>query len=62
MARPSSVVMTGAKWKFFIDRGGTIRSEYVGDETFFSKQESNIRGEIEKMLHGGPPVRPPAKR
>ena len=40
----------------FVDRTGTIRSEYIGDETFLSKQEINIRGEIEKMLHGPAPV------
>jgi peroxiredoxin len=40
----------------FIDRTGTVRSEYVGDETFLAKQEINIRAEIERMLHGGAPA------
>src|SRR5580704_305281 len=39
----------------FIDKHGTIRSEYVGDETFLSKQEVNIRAEIDKMLKMGAP-------
>jgi peroxiredoxin len=34
----------------FIDKRGTIRSQYVGDETFLSHQEVNIRAEIDKML------------
>jgi peroxiredoxin len=34
----------------FIDRRGTVRSQYVGDETFLSHQEVNIRAEIDKML------------
>jgi peroxiredoxin len=38
----------------FIDKRGTIRSQYIGDETFLSKQELNIRVEIDKMLGVGP--------
>ena len=38
----------------FIDKRGTIRSQYVGDEAFLSKQELNIRVEIDKMLGLGP--------
>jgi len=34
----------------FIDRHGTIRSQYVGDENFLAKQEVNIRAEINKLL------------
>jgi peroxiredoxin len=34
----------------FIDRTGTIRSQYIGDEAFLSHQEVNIRAEIDKML------------
>jgi peroxiredoxin len=34
----------------FIDRRGMVRSQYVGDETFLSHQEVNIRAEIDKML------------
>jgi peroxiredoxin len=40
----------------FIDRRGTIRSQYVGDETFLSHQEVNIRAEIDKVLKMGAPV------
>lgn len=40
----------------FIDKRGTIRSEYIGDETFLSKQEVNIRAEIDKMLKTDAPV------
>ena len=47
----------------FIDRSGTIRSEYVGDDAFLSRQEINIRAELEKILHGGavPVVKTPPK-
>jgi len=38
----------------FIDKTGTIRSEYVGDEKFLESQEINIRLEIDKMLRGTP--------
>jgi peroxiredoxin len=34
----------------FIDRRGTIRSQYIGDETFLAHQEVNIRAEIDKVL------------
>jgi peroxiredoxin len=37
----------------FVDRRGTIRSQYIGDETFLSHQEVNIRAEIDKMLKTG---------
>jgi peroxiredoxin len=40
----------------FIDKRGTIRSQYIGDETFLSKQELNIRVEIDKMMGVGPGV------
>lgn len=36
----------------FIDKRGMIRSQYVGDETFLSHQEANIRAEIDKYLKG----------
>jgi len=36
----------------FIDKRGMIRSQYIGDETFLSKQEVNIRAEIDKLLKG----------
>jgi peroxiredoxin len=34
----------------FIDKSGMIRSQYIGDETFLSHQEVNIRAEIDKFL------------
>jgi peroxiredoxin len=34
----------------FIDKAGMIRSQYIGDEKFLDKQETNIRLEIDKML------------
>jgi peroxiredoxin len=34
----------------FIDKRGTLRSQYIGDETFLSNQEVNIRAEIDKLL------------
>jgi peroxiredoxin len=40
----------------FIDRRGTIRSQYIGDETFLSRQEVNIRAEIDKVLKMGVPA------
>ncbi len=40
----------------FIDRRGTIRSQYIGDETFLSHQDVNIRAEIDKMLKMGAPA------
>jgi peroxiredoxin len=36
----------------FIDKTGTIRSQYIGDETFLGNQEANIRAEIDKLLKG----------
>ena len=36
----------------FIDKHGMIRSQYVGDETFLSHQETNIRAELDKYLKG----------
>jgi thiol-disulfide isomerase/thioredoxin len=43
----------------FIDRGGTIRAEYEGDDKFFTDevQEKNIREQIEKLLHSGETAR-----
>jgi peroxiredoxin len=37
----------------FIDRRGTLRSQYIGDETFLEHQDVNIRAEIDKMLKAG---------
>jgi thiol-disulfide isomerase/thioredoxin len=38
----------------FIDKLGVIRSQYIGDESFLSKQELNIRAEIDKLLGTAP--------
>ena len=38
----------------FIDKGGIVRSQYIGDESFLANQEVNIRAEIDKMLKPGP--------
>jgi peroxiredoxin len=38
----------------FIDKGGIIRSQYIGDETFLQRKELNIRVEIDKMIGSGP--------
>jgi peroxiredoxin len=45
----------------FIDKRGTVRSQYVGDETFLSHQEANIRAEIDKMLKASAPAATAAK-
>jgi peroxiredoxin len=37
----------------FIDKRGTVRSQYIGDETFLANQEVNIRAEIDKTLKAG---------
>jgi peroxiredoxin len=37
----------------FIDKRGSVRSQYIGDETFLSHQDVNIRAEIDKMLKTG---------
>ncbi len=37
----------------FIDKKGTLVSQYVGDEKFLANQEYNIRAEIEKTLKSG---------
>ncbi len=34
----------------FIDKTGTIRSQYIGDEKFLGNPEVNIRAELDKML------------
>ena len=44
----------------FIDKTGTVRSQYIGDEKFLDKQEVNIRKEIDKML-GGAAAKPAVK-
>ncbi len=40
----------------FIDKRGMIRSQYVGDEKFLDRQETNIRAEIDKLLKAGATV------
>jgi len=34
----------------FVDRQGTIRAQYAGDDPFFSNQEKNLREMIETLL------------
>jgi thiol-disulfide isomerase/thioredoxin len=34
----------------FIDRNGTIRGQYLGDDNFFRNEEKNIRATIEQLL------------
>jgi thiol-disulfide isomerase/thioredoxin len=36
----------------FIDKSGTVRSQYIGDEKFLSNEEVNIRAELDKLLKG----------
>jgi peroxiredoxin len=43
----------------FIDRQGTIRAQYGGDDAFITNEEQqaqNIRNEIEALLKGGAPA------
>jgi len=35
----------------FIDRNGTIRGQFLGDDDFFKNQQNNIRGMVEKLLN-----------
>jgi peroxiredoxin len=37
----------------FIDKRGTVRSQYIGDEKFLANQEFNIRAEIDKLIKVG---------
>ena len=34
----------------FIDRKGTIRGQYFGDDPFFQNQDKNVRDKIEELL------------
>jgi cytochrome oxidase Cu insertion factor (SCO1/SenC/PrrC family) len=34
----------------FIDRKGTIQSEYIGDQTFLADPPKNVRAELDKLL------------
>ena len=47
----------------FVDRGGTIRAQYTGDQPFLggADEESNLRGEIDKLLKEAPAGRHPRK-
>jgi peroxiredoxin len=36
----------------FIDKTGTVRSQYIGDEKFLGNQEVNIRAELDKLIKG----------
>jgi thiol-disulfide isomerase/thioredoxin len=44
----------------FIDRSGTIRGQYLGDDNFFRDQEKNIRAMIEQLLREPAGKRTPA--
>lgn len=39
----------------FIDKTGTLRSQYIGDEKFLGNQEVNIRAELDKLIKGSFP-------
>ena len=36
----------------FIDKAGTVRSQYIGDEKFLTNQEVSIRAELDKLMKG----------
>jgi hypothetical protein len=38
----------------FIDKGGTIRAEYKGEDPFFQNVPVNVRRELDKLLAGAP--------
>jgi len=38
----------------FIDRAGVIRADFPGEDSFFRNPASNIRAELDKLLHGAP--------
>jgi peroxiredoxin len=42
----------------FIDKNGTIRGQYAGDDKFLKNEEPNIRAEIDRVLKSG--AAPPA--
>lgn len=44
----------------FIDRSGTIRGQYLGDDNFFRNEEKNIRAMIEQLLQEPAGKRTPA--
>ena len=35
----------------FIDRNGTIRGQYLGDDNFFKDQEKNVRAMVEQLVN-----------
>jgi peroxiredoxin len=37
----------------FIDKTGTIHSQYIGDEKFLGNPDANIRAELDKMIKAG---------
>jgi peroxiredoxin len=45
----------------FIDRGGTIRADFPGEDMFFRDPNASIRAELEKLLHSERAVAAPAK-
>ena len=44
----------------FIDRKGTVRRQYLGDDPFYQNQEKNLRANIEELLNE--PAVTPAKK
>jgi len=46
----SPVMRTFVPILLFIDRSGTIRTQYFGDDAFYQNQEKNIQSMIEKLL------------
>jgi peroxiredoxin len=48
----------------FIDRNGTIRAQYSGDDPFFQNEDANMRAKIEELLKESPAAKQaaPAKK
>jgi thiol-disulfide isomerase/thioredoxin len=52
----SPMLRTYVPMLVFVDRSGTIRGQYLGDDKFYFDQEKNIRATVEQLL------KEPAKR
>lgn len=46
----SAVMRTYVPILLFIDRSGTVRAQYFGDDAFYQNQEKNIRSMLEQLL------------
>lgn len=44
----------------FIDRTGTIRAQYSGDDQFFLNEDVNMRAKVEELLNEAPAGKPAA--